>query len=106
MRGPLHRSLLQSDELISPQGITLCCLDSWTKDRLFQFKKKKMALRAAVVPVVVEVFQNCPCCTAHCVNELWLGLGLQQGQAGAGWHPNDDFRITRIPRDTHNMAYN
>lgn len=61
-----------------------------------------MALRTAVVPVVVDGFLKCLCCTAHCVNEL----GLQQGQAGSGWHLKDDFRITGIPKDTHNMAHN
>lgn len=58
--GPLHGNPLQSNELISPLGITVCCPGQLHQGQiLFQLKKKKKnALRRAVVPVVVDVFQN------------------------------------------------
>lgn len=41
LRGPLHSSVLQRDELISPQGITLCCPGQLGQGQtLFQLKKK------------------------------------------------------------------
>lgn len=68
--GLLHSSVLQSYELISPQGITLSCPGQLDQGQtLLQFKKKrKKLLRTAIVPVVMDVFQNCACSTAECVS--------------------------------------